>query len=85
MTTQLAIRTEMNLKRSALKKAKKQGLTLSFVVNRLLRDYVEENYEVSLKKKGDVEAEVTCDELFFDKDIVKAANKLSRYLKGKKL
>lgn len=81
MTTQLAVRTDVNLKRLATKKARRQGLTLSFLVNRLLRNYIEEDYEIFLKSKRELEDEVTCDELFFDRDIVAAANTLSEYLR----
>ena len=80
MSTQVAVRTEINLKRLALQKARIQGITLSFVINRFLKDYVEEDYQVLLKKKN--EDEVTCDELFFDRDIVSAANKLAEYVRN---
>lgn len=85
MTTQVAVRTDFRLKKEALSKAQKQGLTLSFIVNRLLKDYVEEDYEVLFQKKKNFEAEVTCDELFFDKDIVAAANKLASYVRNNPL
>ena len=85
MTTQLAVRTDVTLKDLALKKAQGQGITLSFVVNCFLKDYVEEDYQVLLRKKTDMEPEVTCDELFFDKDIVAAANKLADYVRNNPL
>lgn len=82
MTTQLAIRTDFSLKHLAAKKAKRQGLTLSFILNRLLKNYVEEDYEVLFRRKKELEDEVSCDELFFDRDIVAAANTLSDYLRS---
>lgn len=85
MSTQLAIRTDSRLKRLAAKKARTQGLTLSFVLNRLLKDYVQEDYEVFLKKRSSDESEVTCDELFFHPEIVSAANKLADYVRNNPL
>ncbi|GEM_PF-5981266 len=85
MTTQVAVRTDVNLKRLALKKVRYQGLTLSFVINRLLKEYVEEDYEVLLRKKIDAEPEVSTEEIFSAPEIVDAANKLSKYLRNKKL
>lgn len=81
MTTQLAIRTDIRLKRSAAQKAKQHGLTLSFIINQLLKNYVEEDYEFFFRRKKEPHDEVTCDKLFFDRDIVIAANKLSDYLR----
>ena len=86
MSTQVAVRTDVRLKQLALRKARIQGLTLSFVINRLLKDYVEKDYQVFLRKQHELdEAEVTCDELFFDRDIVSAANTLAEYVRNNPL
>ena len=83
MNTQLAIRTNLSLKRAAFRKAKKQGVTLTLVVNNLLKNYVEGDYEVNLINKTHTEEnyEVEVEELFADPEIVKAANELAEYLR----
>lgn len=83
MTTQLAIKTDPNLKKTAQKKAAEQGVTLTSVMNAFLRRFAEGEFEFKLMSTK--ESDITIDELFKSKKIVKKANQISKYLANQKL
>jgi hypothetical protein len=48
MNTKIIFNTDKKLKMAAQKKAKKQGLTLSAVLNRATRAYVEDSFDIGI-------------------------------------
>ena len=48
MNTKIIFNTDKKLKVAAQKKAKKQGLTLSAVLNRATRAYVEDSFDIGV-------------------------------------
>jgi hypothetical protein len=86
MTTQVAIKMDEKLKKRLAKKAKANGVTVTFVLNHLAKDYVEKDFRILVLHPGesrmiDGDAEVSFDEIFEAPEIVRAANKLSDYIR----
>jgi len=64
MQSQVIFKTEQNLKKAALKKAKKEGMSLKMVLNHCMKDYVDGkiHFYFSYQKEPEVEIlEVTPD------------------------
>ena len=83
MTTQLAIKTDEAIKKAAQQKASAQGVTLTFIINTFLKKFAKGDFEIKMVSTQG--ADVSMDELFQNKKIIKQVNKISEYLSNKEL
>ncbi len=51
MTTQMVFNIDKNLKKKAMTKAKKLGVSMSFILNHYVKGFVDGKYEIELVRK----------------------------------
>jgi len=78
--TQITFKTDKSLKKTALQKTKKDGITLKALLTMAMKSYVDDNLRVGIGFKDE-----SFDSLFADKDIVRRANKLGKILESKNI
>jgi len=78
--TQITFKTDAILKKTALKKTKRDGITLKALLTMAMRSYVEDRLKVGVGFKDE-----NFDELFADRDVVQSANKLGEILDSKNI
>ncbi len=74
--TQVSFVTDMSLKKRALQKAKKEGVTLKALLTMAMKSYVNNNLELGLKQKDEF-----FDDVFSSKAVIKKSNELGEALK----
>ncbi len=78
--TQVSFTTDPALKEKALKKAKKEGITLKALFIMAMKSYINNDLSVNLNFKKDY-----YDDIFADKEVVNKVNKLGQLLQNKNL
>jgi len=78
--SQITFKTDIKLKEKTLSKVKKEGVTLKALLTMAMREYINNNLTLRLKPK-----DTYWDPVFANKEVVKAANQLSKLLEKEKL
>lgn len=78
--TQVSFTADSTLKNKAMKKAKKEGITLKALFTMAMKSYIDGDFSLGLKNKNDY-----FDKIFDDKDVVEKANELGNLLKKKNI
>ncbi len=74
--TQVTFMSDAKLKEKALKKTKREGITLKALLTMAMRAYIHDDLRISLHAKNEF-----YDDVFADKEIIEKTNKLSKSLK----
>lgn len=78
--TQVSFITDPILKKQALEKAKKEGITLKALFTMTMKSYINNDLILNLRQKDDY-----YDDIFSDKEVIAKANKLGELLKSRSL
>lgn len=78
--TQVSFITDPRLKKQALEKAKKEGITLKALFTMAMKSYINNDLILNLRQKDDY-----YDDVFSDKEVIAKANKLGELLENRSL